>query len=150
LSYKRAWQDTFRGIQSISVATRNSVTLLLESSLLKIDISLFYKYPSRTSCNITSSANKSGSYLHLIVSCCELEFQFLSVPTHSGLPSRSTCSAFYVPNSPSPLVYNSTINKMQRFLDLFVSINCSTCFRRFLRPSSGAQSCTYSVRSHPR
>jgi len=35
---------------------------------------------------------------------------------------------------------------MQRFLDLFISINCSTCFRRFLLPSSGAQNCTYSVR----
>jgi hypothetical protein len=35
---------------------------------------------------------------------------------------------------------------MQRFLDLFISINCSTCFRWFLRPSSGAQNCTYSVR----
>ena len=35
---------------------------------------------------------------------------------------------------------------MQRFLDLFISINCSTCFRPFLRPSSGAQNCTYSVR----
>jgi len=34
---------------------------------------------------------------------------------------------------------------MQRFLDLFISINCSTCFRWF-RPSSGAQNCTYSVR----
>ena len=28
---------------------------------------------------------------------------------------------------------------MQRFLDLFISMNCSTCFRRFLRPSSGAK-----------
>jgi len=35
---------------------------------------------------------------------------------------------------------------MQRFLDLFISINCSTCFSRFLRPSSGAQNFTYSVR----
>jgi len=35
---------------------------------------------------------------------------------------------------------------MQRFLDLFISINCSTCFKRFLRPSSGAQNSTYSVR----
>jgi len=35
---------------------------------------------------------------------------------------------------------------MHRFLDLFISINCSTCFRRFLRPSPGAQTCTYSVR----
>jgi len=35
---------------------------------------------------------------------------------------------------------------MQRFLDLFISINSSTCFRRFLRTSSGAQNCTYSVR----
>jgi hypothetical protein len=39
-----------------------------------------------------------------------------------------------------------TTNKMQRFLDLFISINCCTCFRRFLHPSSGAQNCTYSVR----
>jgi len=29
---------------------------------------------------------------------------------------------------------------------LLISVNCSTCFRRFLRPSSGAQNCTYSVR----
>jgi hypothetical protein len=35
---------------------------------------------------------------------------------------------------------------MQRFLDLFIPINCSTCFRRILRPSSGAQNCTYNVR----
>jgi len=35
---------------------------------------------------------------------------------------------------------------MQPFLDLFIYINCSTCFRRFLRPSSGAQNCTYRVR----
>jgi hypothetical protein len=35
---------------------------------------------------------------------------------------------------------------MQRFLYLFISINCSTCFRWFLRSSSGAQNCTYSVR----
>jgi len=35
---------------------------------------------------------------------------------------------------------------MQRFLDLFISINCSACFSRFLRLSSGAQNCTYSVR----
>jgi hypothetical protein len=35
---------------------------------------------------------------------------------------------------------------MQRYLDLFISINCSTGFKRFPRPSSGAQICTYSVR----
>jgi hypothetical protein len=35
---------------------------------------------------------------------------------------------------------------MQRFLDIFISINCSKCFRRFPRPSSGAQNCTYSFR----
>jgi len=34
---------------------------------------------------------------------------------------------------------------MQHFLDLFISINCCTGFRRFLRPSSGAQNCTYNV-----
>jgi len=32
------------------------------------------------------------------------------------------------------------------FLNLFTSIRRCTCFRRFFRPSSGAQNCTYSVR----
>jgi hypothetical protein len=44
------------------------------------------------------------------------------------------------------LILYSTTNKMQSFLNLFISINCSTCFRRFLRPLSRAQNCTYSVR----
>jgi hypothetical protein len=35
---------------------------------------------------------------------------------------------------------------MQHFLDLFISINFSTCFGRFLWPSSGAQNCTWSIR----
>jgi hypothetical protein len=68
---------------------------------------IFYKYLFRTSCNNTSSANKSRSYLHIIVCCCGLEFQFFSVPAHSRLPSRSTRSTFYVPNPPSPLGYKS-------------------------------------------
>jgi hypothetical protein len=38
------------------------------------------------------------------------------------------------------------MDEMQRFRHLFISINFSKCFRRFLRPSSGAQNCTYSVR----
>ena len=29
--------------------------------------------------------------------------------------------------------------------NLFISVKCSTCFRRFLRPSSGAQNCIYSI-----
>jgi len=32
------------------------------------------------------------------------------------------------------------------FLDLFISVRRSACFRRFFLPSSGAQNCTYSVR----
>jgi len=49
---------------------------------------------------------------------------------------------------PTSWKYNSksTTHKMQQFLVLFISINYSTCFRRFLRPSSGAQNCTCSVR----
>jgi len=34
----------------------------------------------------------------------------------------------------------------ETFLNLFISVRCSTCFRRFFRPSSGAQNCTYSIR----
>jgi len=32
------------------------------------------------------------------------------------------------------------------FHNLFISVRLSTCFRRFFRPSSGAQNSTYSVR----
>ena len=36
-------------------------------------------------------------------------------------------------------------NQQDSTFSQYISINCSTCFRRFLRPSSGAQNCTYSV-----
>jgi len=82
---------TYLGDQSTSVATRNSATLLLESSLPSIDISLITIYILQASiqhdCIITSSANKSRIYIythtHIIASCWGLEFQVSSVPTHS-------------------------------------------------------------------
>jgi len=45
------------------------------------------------------------------VSCCELEFQFVSFPTNSRLPSRSKRSAFYNPNPPSPWDTTGVIKK---------------------------------------
>jgi hypothetical protein len=36
-----------------------------------------------------------------------------------------------------------TTNKMQLLLN-YLFLGCSTCFGRFLRPSSGAYNCTYS------
>ena len=33
-----------------------------------------------------------------------------------------------------------------KFLNLYIPVRLSTYFRRFFRPSSGAQNCTYSVR----
>jgi hypothetical protein len=44
-----------------------------------------------------------------------------------------------------PFIANISL-KMQSFFDLFISINCCTCFRRFLRPSSVAENCIYRVR----
>jgi len=82
-------------------------------------------FTNRTSCNITSSTNKSRRYLHIIVSCCGLEFQFLSVPTHSRLPSRSTCSTFYVPNPLSPLRYNNITTLLP---SRFIGVNGSQLF----------------------
>jgi len=35
---------------------------------------------------------------------------------------------------------------MQPYTIYLFFVECSTCFRRFLRPSSGAQNCTYSFR----
>ena len=45
------------------------------------------------------------------------------------------------------LIYSqSTTNRMHLFSNLFFSVRRSTCFRRFFRPSSGTQYCTYGVR----
>ena len=52
--YKKAWRDTFWGIQSTLVATRNYVTLLLESSLLNNDISLTTIYILQAEPAVTS------------------------------------------------------------------------------------------------
>ena len=44
------------------------------------------------------------------------------------------------------LNYYSTTNKIHLFLKLFILVKRSTCFGRSLRPSSGAQNCTYGNR----
>jgi len=72
---------------------------------------------SRTSCNITSSANKSRTYLHIIVSCCGLKFQFSSVPTHSKA-SLSVNVLRILRSQPSIAL------GIQQYLDLYVA--CST------------------------
>jgi hypothetical protein len=41
-------------------------------------------------------------------------------------------------------VFPSITNKIELY-DSFISAKCSTCFRRILRPSSGAQNCAYSI-----
>ena len=94
LPYKKACRDIFGGF-SLHQLLPETATLLLETALPNIDISLTTNCILQASIqnqlyNITSSDNKSRSYLHIIVSCCGLQFQFLSVPTHSTLPSRST------------------------------------------------------------
>ena len=47
-------------------------------------------------------------------------------------------------------VHRKTITNYRKqdavFLEFAYSYRCSTCFRRFLRPSSGAHNCTYSFR----
>jgi hypothetical protein len=91
LPYEKAVRDIFGGIQYTSDVTGNSVTLLVKFSLLNIDVFLT-THSYFTSIYPESSANKSRSYLHIIVCCCGLEFQFLSVPTQSRLHSRSTRS----------------------------------------------------------
>jgi hypothetical protein len=43
-------------------------------------------------------------------------------------------------------IFPSITNKMQRYtIYLFTSVKCCTCFRRYLRPSSEAQNCIYSI-----
>ena len=42
-------------------------------------------------------------------------------------------------------VFSSTTNKMQRCTIYLFFVICSTCFRLFLRPSSEAKNCIYSI-----
>jgi len=44
------------------------------------------------------------------------------------------------------VIFSEHNQQVAAFHSLFISVRRSTCFRRFFRPSSGAQSCTYSVR----
>ena len=47
-----------------------------------------------------------------------------------------------------PCVFNIFAEYNQQdttFLNLFISLRCSTYFRRFFRPSAGARNCTYRV-----
>jgi len=42
--------------------------------------------------------------------------------------------------------YTRTVQPTRCNVSQFISVRRSTCFRRFFRPSSGAQNCTYSIR----
>jgi len=59
---------------------------------------------------------------------------------------------FYVPLNLTflcPCIANTFAECNQQdatFHNLFISVRHSMCFRRFFRPSSGAQNCTYSIR----
>ena len=49
----------------------------------------------------------------------------------------------------TPVLYRKTLPCNQqdvKFHNLFISVRSCTCFKRFFRPSPGAQNCTYSVR----
>ena len=60
---------------------------------------------------------------------------------------ESSITKEYIYNKMLLQIYSQgTTNKMRRFSNLFIFVRRSTCFRRFFRPSSGAQNCTYSVR----
>jgi hypothetical protein len=87
-----------------------TVTFVSENRQFSKNTFIFYKYQLSTNCNNSSLSNKYRSYLH-IITCCGLEFQFLSVSTHSRLPSRSTRSGSYDPNPLSPYGYNRAHNK---------------------------------------
>jgi len=93
------------------------------------------------------------SYRLCCVVVCDLETSRMGAPyiydiSHLRVKQSLKYNASIVFIAPIVLKKGSKVQpkKMQRFLHLFISTNCSICFRRFLRPSSGAQNCTYSVR----
>jgi hypothetical protein len=119
LPYKKAWRDTFWG-DSVHISCYqklcHSATGIFATVHRHFSNNNLY-CTSRTSCNITSSANKSRKYLHVIVSCRGLKFQFSRVPTHS--------KAFLSVNVLRILRCQPTITfGIQQYLDLYVA--CST------------------------
>jgi hypothetical protein len=67
-----------------------TATGIFAYKLLNSTLRHFSRNTQKTSRINSSTFNKFKSYLVIIVCCCRLEFQFLSVPTHSRLPSQST------------------------------------------------------------
>ena len=91
--YKKDFTRHIWGIESRKVVTGNSVTLLTTTGIFaskyrrfSFNTVIFYEvFNPENSCNNTYSSNKPKSYILLFVCCCDREFQFLSVPTHSRL-----------------------------------------------------------------
>ena len=77
-------------------------------------------------------------------------FKHKSVPVIFEPPCISTI--FLLPNQTFDVhgsVHRKRIFKYNQqdatLHNLFISVKCSTCFRRFLHPSLGAQNCIYSI-----
>jgi len=76
----------------------------------------------------------------LFSECLETAVIFLHTFTVSAhLVKQITMSA-------DSMIFTEYNQQDETFHNLFISVSCSTCFRRFFRQSSGAQNCTYSVR----
>jgi len=72
-------------------------------------------------------SNPTGAWMFVWCKCCVL----------SG---RGLCDELITRPEESYRLWSIVV------CDLEISVRRSTCFRRFFRPSSGAQNCTYSVR----
>ena len=113
--YKRVLLDIFVDFNlrhwSPETVTLLTATAIFDSKLLtsthrhfSSNIFWFYEvFNPKASCINTSSLNKPNSCMLITVGCCGREFQFLSVPTHSRIPSRTTLPTFYFPNQPPSL-----------------------------------------------
>jgi hypothetical protein len=92
--YIKALLDIFGGFNQhqlpLETVTLLTATGIFAYKLLNSTIRHFSRNTQKTSCINSSTSNKLNSYLVIIVCCCGLEFQFLSVPTYSRLPYRST------------------------------------------------------------
>jgi len=90
--------------------------------------------------SVASTSFQSSKPTSLAVQLIAIQvFFFLIYLSNSNfLKSWRKCDSIYL---------QSSTNKMHHFtIYLFISVRLCTCFRRFFRPSSRAQNCTYSVR----
>jgi hypothetical protein len=99
-------------------------------------------YETQNACQTLTENNFNTCTMHLLLFCtmtnkCTINWQIITLLLRFDT-IRNTSHGFDVHGSVHRKTYFK-VRPIRRNVTLFISVKCSTCFRRFLSPSSGAQ-----------